>query len=131
MPIGYSRFVFNHFLAKWQETYEETGKGLSYKECSAGLPSLKKELPWLKEMVSIQNNARIQSKMVWARLHCGSWYLLVLAYAALSILSDPWTGALGAGQTGICCAFCRIGDCLGSGRSYRHRPRQGNVHDAP
>ena len=27
--IGSSRFVFNHFLAKWKEAYEETGKGLT------------------------------------------------------------------------------------------------------
>jgi transposase len=24
--IGCSRFVFNHFLAKWNDTYKETGK---------------------------------------------------------------------------------------------------------
>ena len=28
--FGCSRFVFNHFLAKWNETYQETGKGLTY-----------------------------------------------------------------------------------------------------
>jgi putative transposase len=28
--IGSSRFVFNHFLAKWNDTYRETGKGLTY-----------------------------------------------------------------------------------------------------
>ncbi|MRI68406.1 helix-turn-helix domain-containing protein, partial [Gracilibacillus thailandensis] len=28
--IGCSRFVFNHFLAKWNDTYQETGKGLTY-----------------------------------------------------------------------------------------------------
>lgn len=51
--IGCSRFVFNHFLAKWNETYKETGKGLSYGVCSSELPNLKKELPWLKEVDSI------------------------------------------------------------------------------
>ncbi len=58
--IGCSRFVFNHFLAKWQETYKGTGKGLSYKECSAGLPDLKKELPWLKEVdrIALQSSVR-------------------------------------------------------------------------
>lgn len=50
--IGCSRFVFNHFLAKWNETYKETGKGLSYGVCSSELPNLKKELPWLKEVDS-------------------------------------------------------------------------------
>ncbi|MCT4781085.1 helix-turn-helix domain-containing protein, partial [Exiguobacterium antarcticum] len=32
--IGCSCFVFNHFLAKWDETYKATGKGLSYGSCS-------------------------------------------------------------------------------------------------
>lgn len=27
--IGCSRFVYNHFLDKWNKAYEETGKGLS------------------------------------------------------------------------------------------------------
>jgi putative transposase len=51
--IGCSRYVFNHFLAKWNETYKETGTGLSYGVCSSELPNLKKELPWLKEVESI------------------------------------------------------------------------------
>jgi putative transposase len=50
--IGCSRFVFNHFLAKWNEIYKETGKGLTYHACSSELPQLKKELPWLKEVDS-------------------------------------------------------------------------------
>ncbi len=51
--IGCSRFVFNHFLAKWKDTYKETGKGLTYNACSAQLTQLKKELVWLKEVDSI------------------------------------------------------------------------------
>ncbi|OAH63241.1 IS200/IS605 family element RNA-guided endonuclease TnpB [Domibacillus aminovorans] len=51
--IGCSRFIFNHFLAKWNDAYKETGIGLSYGSCSAELPSLKKELEWLKEVDSI------------------------------------------------------------------------------
>ncbi len=51
--IGCSRFVFNHFLAKWRNTYNETGKGLTYHACSNQLPSLKKEYDWLKEVDSI------------------------------------------------------------------------------
>jgi putative transposase len=51
--FGSSRFVFNHFLAKWNETYRETGKGLTYNFCSAQLPQLKEELTWLKEVDSI------------------------------------------------------------------------------
>ena len=58
--IGCSRFVFNHFLAKWNETYKETGKGLSYGVCSSELPNLKKEVPWLKEVdsIAIQSSVR-------------------------------------------------------------------------
>jgi putative transposase len=51
--IGCSRFVFNHFLAKWDNTYKETGKGLTYSFCSKQLTQLKKELIWLKEVDSI------------------------------------------------------------------------------
>ncbi len=51
--LGCSRFVFNHFLAAWKETYETTGKGLSYNACATQLPGLKQALPWLKEVDSI------------------------------------------------------------------------------
>jgi putative transposase len=51
--IGCSRFVFNCFLGRWNETYKETGKGLTYHSCSAELTHLKKELVWLKEVDSI------------------------------------------------------------------------------
>ncbi|MGG3448602.1 IS200/IS605 family element RNA-guided endonuclease TnpB [Domibacillus aminovorans] len=51
--IGSSRFVFNHFLAKWNDTYKETGKGLTYNSCSVQLTQLKKELMWLKEVDSV------------------------------------------------------------------------------
>ncbi|ANB59666.1 IS200/IS605 family element RNA-guided endonuclease TnpB [Anoxybacteroides amylolyticum] len=51
--IGCSRFVFNHFLVKWNETYKETGKGLTYNACSSLLTQLKKELTCLKEVDSI------------------------------------------------------------------------------
>ena len=51
--IGCSRFVFNHFLAKWNDAYTETGKGLTYNTCSSQLTQLKKELVWLKEVDSI------------------------------------------------------------------------------
>src|SRR5690625_3940299 len=53
--IGCARFVFNHFLHLWNETYLKTGKGLSYHSCSAMLPKMKKEEStlWLKEVDSI------------------------------------------------------------------------------
>ncbi|PEM60983.1 IS200/IS605 family element RNA-guided endonuclease TnpB, partial [Bacillus pseudomycoides] len=53
--IGCSRFVFNYFLALWNDTYKETGKGLTYPSCSAELTQLKKKQDtiWLKEVDSI------------------------------------------------------------------------------
>jgi putative transposase len=58
--IGCSRFVFNRFLALWNDTYAETGKGLSYGACSAELTKLKQEIDWLKEAdkFSLQNALR-------------------------------------------------------------------------
>ncbi|WP_191556702.1 IS200/IS605 family element RNA-guided endonuclease TnpB [Metabacillus idriensis] len=51
--IGCSRFVFNRFLEMWNDSYTETGKGLTYQSCSAELTQLKKECLWLKEVDSI------------------------------------------------------------------------------
>jgi putative transposase len=51
--IGCGRFIFNRFLAQWNDIYKETGKGLTYNSCSTELTQLKKELVWLKEVDSI------------------------------------------------------------------------------
>ncbi|MBY7144753.1 IS200/IS605 family element transposase accessory protein TnpB [Virgibacillus sp. NKC19-3] len=59
--IGCSRFVFNHFLAQWNDVYKETGKGLTYHSCSAKLTQLKKELFWLKEVDSIAIQSSLKS----------------------------------------------------------------------
>lgn len=61
--IGCSRFVFNHFLAKWEDTYKETGKGLTYNKCSAELTQLKKqeETIWLKEVDSISLQSSLKN----------------------------------------------------------------------
>jgi putative transposase len=58
--IGCSRFVFNHFLASWNDAFNQTGKGLTYGTCSAQLPALKKEYAWLKEVdsIAIQTSVR-------------------------------------------------------------------------
>lgn len=58
--IGCSRFVFNRFLALWNDTFKETGKGLTYGACSAELTKLKQELVWLQEpdKFSLQNAIR-------------------------------------------------------------------------
>jgi putative transposase len=47
--LGTKRFVYNHFLARRQKVYEETGKGLSYEDCANELPALKEEFDWLKK----------------------------------------------------------------------------------
>lgn len=59
--IGCSRFVFNHFLATWNDTYKETGKGLTYYTCSSRLPALKSEYEWLKEVDSIALQSALQN----------------------------------------------------------------------
>ncbi|ASA20084.1 IS200/IS605 family element RNA-guided endonuclease TnpB [Paenibacillus donghaensis] len=59
--IGCCRFVFNHFLAKWNDSFQATGKGLSYDSCSSELPNLKKELPWLKEVDSIAIQSSVKN----------------------------------------------------------------------
>lgn len=51
--FGCCRFVFNHFLGLWNETYTATGKGLTYHTCATALPPLKKEFPWLRDVDSI------------------------------------------------------------------------------
>ncbi len=58
--IGCSRFVFNHFLSKWDAAHETTGKGLSYDACSKDLPILKQEFSWLTEVDStaVQNSVK-------------------------------------------------------------------------
>lgn len=59
--FGCSRFVFNTFLNLWNETFKETGKGLSYSKCSSRLTKLKKELEWLKEVDSIALQSSLQA----------------------------------------------------------------------
>ena len=59
--IGCSRFVFNHFLSEWNQSYKDTGKGLSYSTCCAKLTLLKKEADtlWLQEVDSIALQAAL------------------------------------------------------------------------
>ncbi|WP_433945732.1 IS200/IS605 family element RNA-guided endonuclease TnpB [Paenibacillus sp. SN-8-1] len=51
--FGCCRFVFNHFLGLWNDTYASTGKGLSYNSCATQLPALKASFEWLKLVDSI------------------------------------------------------------------------------
>lgn len=59
--IGCSRFVFNHFLEKWNTLFEESGNGLTYPACSAELTQLKKEFCWLKEVDSISLQSALRN----------------------------------------------------------------------
>ena len=51
--FGCCRFIYNRYLAKRIELYENNKETYSYKQCSSDLTSLKKELVWLKEVDSI------------------------------------------------------------------------------
>jgi putative transposase len=51
--FGCCRFIYNYFLAKKQEHYEDHKKTLSYIECSRSLAELKKTKEWLKEVSSV------------------------------------------------------------------------------
>lgn len=48
--FGCARWVYNYFLDKRIEHYEQTGKGLTYNKTSSMLTELKKEVDWLKEV---------------------------------------------------------------------------------
>ena len=50
--FGCCRFVYNKYLAKRIELYENNKETYSYKQCSSDLTNLKKELVWLKEVDS-------------------------------------------------------------------------------
>jgi putative transposase len=50
--FGCTRWLWNRFLALTNETYKNTGKGLSRYDLQSQLPSLKKEFEWLGETYS-------------------------------------------------------------------------------
>jgi putative transposase len=49
VQFGCARWVWNEALAKTQELYRATGKGLNYHAMAVRLPKLKQELEWLKD----------------------------------------------------------------------------------
>lgn len=49
MQFGCARWVWNNALALTQQTYRETGKGLSYHKLAIRLPKLKQEFEWLAD----------------------------------------------------------------------------------
>lgn len=50
--FGCTRFIYNYFLEQRIEVYKSEGKGIGYTKQQNQLPSLKKELSWLKEVDS-------------------------------------------------------------------------------
>lgn len=61
--MGCSRFVYNHFLSLWNESFAKTGKGLTYHACSAMIPQMKKneETIWLQEVDSISLQSSVKN----------------------------------------------------------------------
>ncbi|WP_240416657.1 IS200/IS605 family element RNA-guided endonuclease TnpB [Paenibacillus periandrae] len=59
--FGCCRFVFNHFLKLWNDTYTVTGKGLSYYTCATQLPALKGSYEWLKSVDSIALQSSVRN----------------------------------------------------------------------
>jgi len=51
IQFGHTRFVYNRYRAWREQSYQETGKGLSYNQTAVDLTGLKKEpeFEWLKE----------------------------------------------------------------------------------
>nr|UWI49741.1 IS200/IS605 family element RNA-guided endonuclease TnpB [Clostridioides difficile]UWI51796.1 IS200/IS605 family element RNA-guided endonuclease TnpB [Clostridioides difficile] len=58
--FGCCRFVYNKYLSKKIEVYENDKETFTYKQCSSDLTNLKKELDWLKEpdKFSLQNTLK-------------------------------------------------------------------------
>ncbi|WP_052737109.1 IS200/IS605 family element RNA-guided endonuclease TnpB [Paenibacillus algorifonticola] len=59
--FGCCRFVYNHFLGLWNDTYTATGKGLSYNTCATQLPALKQEHEWLNLVDSIALQSAVRN----------------------------------------------------------------------
>lgn len=59
--IGCSRFVYNHYLQKWNTLYTVSGKGLSYNECCKDITQLKKINVWLAEADATALQSSIRS----------------------------------------------------------------------
>lgn len=58
--FGCCRFVWNYYLAKRKEVYEQDGKTLNYYDCAGDMTQLKKSLAWLREVdaTALQSSLR-------------------------------------------------------------------------
>ena len=63
--FGCTRFVYNHYLAKRKDAYENDGITFSYSACAKDLVSLKREYEWLKEVDSVALQSSVK---IWIRL---------------------------------------------------------------
>jgi len=59
--FGCVRYVYNYYLNKRRTEYLENGAAIGYKQCSADLTRLKKELLWLREPDSIALQASLEN----------------------------------------------------------------------
>ena len=58
--FGCCRFIYNYYLHKKIELYENLGQSFNYSKCSMDLTQLKKEFTWLKEVdkFALQNSLK-------------------------------------------------------------------------
>ena len=58
--FGCCRYVWNHYLAKRKEIYEQNSKTLNYYGCAGDMTQLKKSLEWLREVdaTALQSSLR-------------------------------------------------------------------------
>ncbi len=58
--FGCCRFVWNYYLAKRKDIYEQDGKTLNYYDCAGDMTQLKKSLEWLREVdaTALQSSLR-------------------------------------------------------------------------
>lgn len=59
--FGCCRFVYNQYLAKRIELYEEKKETMSYVQCANDMKRLKEEFPWLKEVDSTALQASLRN----------------------------------------------------------------------
>jgi len=58
--FGCCRYVFNYYLSKRKEDYEQNGRTFNYYDCAGDMTQLKKSLEWLREVdaTALQSSLR-------------------------------------------------------------------------
>jgi transposase len=80
--LGCSRFVFNHLLEKWNQTYQATGEGLSYNACASQLPAMNDPPRFQK----LQASRTKLHDAVYEREHCYEGRSVAASQAGLRAL---------------------------------------------